>query len=134
MIVPIYKDGDKTVPQLSNITLLSVVGKVYTAILNARVTEWAERNNKFVEEQAGFREGRSTIDHLFILTEVIRSRKEQRKDTYCAFLDLKKAYDTIPRDTIWERLHQVGIKGKMKSAQELLRPGTKLCCSARGDN
>ena len=81
LIVPIHKDGDKTVPDnYRGITLLSIVGKVYTAILNARIVEWAENNKKLVEEQAGFRQGRSTINHLFVLTEVIRSRKKQRKD------------------------------------------------------
>jgi len=97
LIVPVHKDRDKTVPDnYRGITLLSVVGKVYTAVLNARITKWSETKNKLADEQAGFRKDRSTIDHLFVLTEVIRSRREKRKDTFCAFLDLKKAYDTIP--------------------------------------
>lgn len=51
LIVPIHKDGDKTVPDnYRGITLLSVVGKVSTAILTARITKWAEKNNKLVEE------------------------------------------------------------------------------------
>ena len=115
----------QTVDNYRGITLLSVVGKVYTAVLNARITKWSETKNKLVDEQAGFRKGRSTIDHLFVLTEVIRSRREQRKDTFCAFLDLKKAYDTIPRDTIWKRLDQVGIKGKMLRVLKSLYNGVQ---------
>ena len=126
LIIPIHKDGDKTVPDnYRGITLLSVVGKVYTAVLNARITEWSEKQKKLVEEQAGFRKGRSTTDHLFVLTEIIRSRKEKRKDTFCAFLDLKKAYDTIPRETIWQRLNQVGIKGKMLRVLKSLYNGVQ---------
>ena len=34
LIVPIYKDGDKN---YRGITLLSVVGKIYTAVLNRRI-------------------------------------------------------------------------------------------------
>ena len=59
--------------------------------------------------------GSATI-HKPRTTNTVEARLEQegtRKDTYCAFLDLK-AYDTIPRDTIWQRLHQVGISSKMK--------------------
>ena len=44
LIIPIHKDGDKTVPDnYRGITLLNVVGKVYTAVLNARITEWSEK-------------------------------------------------------------------------------------------
>jgi len=40
-------------------------------------------------------------------------------------LDLKKAYDTIPRETIWKRLTQVGIKGKMLRVLKSLYNGVQ---------
>ena len=47
VIVPIYKDGDRSIPEnYRGITLLSVVGKLYSTILNNRLREWLERNNK----------------------------------------------------------------------------------------
>src|SRR5689334_17638323 len=82
-------------------------------------------------EQVGL--GRSTIDHLFVLTETIRSRRDQRKDTYCAFLDLKKAYDTILGNTIWKRLHQVGIKGKMQRVLRSLYDRVQSCVVMEGE-
>ena len=46
MIVPIFKDGDKqNVDNYRGITLLSVVGKLYTSILNSRISTWIEREN-----------------------------------------------------------------------------------------
>ena len=65
------------------------------------------------EEQAGFRPGRSTIDHIFSVSEVLRLRRRRGRETHCAFLDIKKAYDSIHRDGIWKRLLDVGIRGKM---------------------
>ena len=114
LIVPIYKDGDKhIVDNYRGITLLSVVGKLYTVILNTRLSQWCERNQILVDEQAGFRQARSTSDQLFILREAVLDRSRRKKDTYCCFLDIKKAYDTVFREGLWRRLWEVGVKGKM---------------------
>ena len=114
LIFPLFKDGDARVPDnYRGITLLSVVGKIYTSILNARVTLWCEKHGVLSEEQAGFRPGRSTVDHIFTLSEVLRLRRARKKQTYCAFLDIRKAYDTVHRDGLWKRLIEVGIRGKM---------------------
>ena len=44
IIVPIYKDGErKNVDNYRGITLLSAVGKLYTSILNSRISRWVER-------------------------------------------------------------------------------------------
>src|SRR2546423_15390212 len=52
IIVPLYKDGDKSnVDNYRGITLLSVVGKLYTSIINNRISSWLEKNKKLVEEQ-----------------------------------------------------------------------------------
>ena len=68
LIFPIFKGGPKELThnplKYRGITLLSVLGKIYTAVLNERVTAWAETQKILVEEQAGFRKGRSTIDQL----------------------------------------------------------------------
>ena len=49
---PVYKDGDKHIDNYRGITLLSVVGKLYTVILNTRLSQWCERNQILVDEQA----------------------------------------------------------------------------------
>ena len=90
-----------------------LLGKIYASVLNKRVTKWCEINGVLSEEQAGFRAGRSTVDHLFTLSELIRARKARRKETHCAFLDIRKAYDTMDRDALWKRLIDVGLRGKM---------------------
>jgi hypothetical protein len=103
LIFPLYKDGDIRVPEnYRGITLLSVVGKIYTSVLNRRVTEWCEKNEVLSEEQAAFRAGRSTVDHILTLSELVRARKARGKETFCAFLDIKKAYDTLDREAIWK--------------------------------
>ena len=93
------------------ITLLSVVSKVYTSILNERLSKWCEENNIIVEEQGGFRKGRGCVDQIFVLAGIINNRKNQQ--TYCCFIDLKKAFDRVWRKGLWKALWEEGIRGKM---------------------
>jgi len=114
LIFPLYKDGDNRVPDnYRGITLLSVVGKIYTSVLNNRVVNWCERNGVLSEEQAAFRAGRSTVDHILSVSELARARRKRRKKTHCAFLDIKKAYDMLDRDALWKTLLNAGLRGKM---------------------
>ncbi|MFN9380495.1 MAG: RNA-directed DNA polymerase [Bacteroidota bacterium] len=122
LIFPLYKDGDDRDPlNYRGITLLSIVGKVYNRVLGDRLMKFAERKGGvleelgirpgIVEEQGGFRPGRGTIDQLFVLTEILKSRVGM--STYAAFIDVKKAYDTVWRQGLWKRLWDEGVRGKM---------------------
>src|SRR6185503_11709786 len=42
-----------------------------------------------------------------------RARRKQGKETYCCFLDMRKAYDTVFRNGLWSRLLEVGLRGKL---------------------
>ena len=68
IIAPIHKKGDTDVPDnYRGVSLLSILVKCYTAILNKRLYDWLEENDKIYETQAGFRRGYSTPDHVFTL-------------------------------------------------------------------
>ena len=48
---------------------------------------------KFGEEQGGFRPDRATMDHVFVLNEVVRSRKTSGLDSHiCFFVKLMIQY------------------------------------------
>src|SRR5690348_8320710 len=114
LIFPIHKEGDPRVPDnYRGITLLSVVGKIYAMVINKRITTWCEARNILADEQAGFRPGRSTSDHIFLLSEVLHARKRRGLATFCAFLDIRKAYDTLYRDGLWKRLLDIGLRGRL---------------------
>jgi hypothetical protein len=101
LIFPIFKGGPEEAKLLPSkyrgITLLSVIGQLYTIVLNERLVEFCEAKAILAEEQAGFRRERSTIDQLFIMHELIKGRP---KKTFCCFLDIQKAYDTVWRDEL----------------------------------
>lgn len=71
-IVPLFKKGDvNMVENYREITLLSTIGKLFTKVLNNRLTYWAENYNVYIEAQAGFRKNMGTVDNIFVLHGVI---------------------------------------------------------------
>jgi hypothetical protein len=48
-----------------------------------------------------------------MLNEILRARRKQGKETYCCFLDIRKAYDKVFRDGLWSRLLEAGLRGKL---------------------
>jgi hypothetical protein len=114
-IIPIYKNAGAKAAYSSyrGISLMSVAFKLYETILQKRLSDYIESNKLVGDEQGGFRQGRSTVDHIFVLSEIIAHRNEQSKPTYLCFLDLSKAYDLTWREGILDRLLSVGVHGKM---------------------
>lgn len=114
VIVPIHKKGDvNKTDNYRGVALTSIVGKVYTHILNKRLTKWTEQNNKIVEEQAGFRAGHSTVDHIFTLFSIVQRFLQKNSKLYVAFVDFRKAFDCVDRTTLWHVLRKAGIHGKL---------------------
>jgi hypothetical protein len=62
--------------------------------------------------QFGFMLGRSTMEAIFLIRQVMERYKEQKKDLHMVFIDLKKTYDKIPRNLMWWALdkHKVLTK------------------------
>ena len=114
MIIPIYKNGDLSdVNNFRVITLLSTLGKLFTKVLNNRLTLWSDTYDIISDSQAGFRKGRGTIDNIFIIQSIGDNSLEQGKKVYCASIDFRKAFDYLNRDCLWFKLLKSGIRGSM---------------------
>ena len=133
IIQPIFKKkGSPNDPDnYRGITLLSCVGKLFTAVINARLNTFLESNSILGMEQAGFRHGFSTIDHIFALHCIAAYYTAKRKRLYVAFLDYKKAFDLIDRQALWSKLLQSGIRGQVLDVIRNLYNRAKSCIRAR---
>ena len=105
-ILPIYKNkGDINDPDnYRGITILSCFGKLFTAVLNKRLNDHLESTGLLIEEQAGFRKHYSTADHIFSLKMLIDFYLNKKKRLYCAFIDYRKAFDSVNRVALWRKL------------------------------
>ena len=112
IIVPLHKEGDEyDIGNYRGITLGSHIGKVFCSIMKERLCQAVE-GDIIGEAQGGFRKNRQTVDHLFVVSGIAQLRRIEGKKTWMAFLDLKKAYDSVWREGLWEKLEAYGIKGK----------------------
>lgn len=129
----IYKKGDMTNPDnYRPIALASNELKVFTQILSTRLTEWVERTQLLPEWQAGFRRGRSCLDHTFTLNAVIQSRLSQDKaKVYALFVDFRGAFPSLNHRILWERLYSMGCGSKFVGLLEDLY--SKAYVSVRGN-
>jgi hypothetical protein len=114
---PLHKKGDIKHPDnYRGISLLNIGSKLYSFILNKRLNKWIQVNNIIGEEQAGFREKRCTADHVFTLVACVQKQLLRHRKLYVAFIDFRKAFDTVSRDKLWKILNNNGIQGKFLSA------------------
>ena len=98
IITPIPKDKSKCIYTPLNyrgISLLCTMSKVYSSILSMRINHYCDVLDLIVDEQNGFRHSRSCVDHIFSLTTIIRNYISSKQSIYCAFIDLKKAFDCV---------------------------------------
>ena len=110
------------------ISLLSCIYKLYSSVINNRLSSYCECNKLIDEEQNGFRPGRSCLDHVFVLSSVIRNRQSNNMSTFAAFIDMKKAFDWVDRDLLlFKILSQFGIKGKMYNVIASLYSNSTAC-------
>ena len=79
------------------------------------------------EEQADFREGYSTMDHIFVLQLVIELYQSVHKRVYCAFIDYRKAFDYVNRPLLWRKLLFYDINGKFLNVIRNMYSKAKSC-------
>ena len=60
--------------------------------------------------QFGFVPGRGTTDAIFIICLLQEKYLAANKPLYLAFIDLKKAFDCVPRKVIWWAMRKLGVK------------------------
>ena len=89
------------------------MSKLFTAVLNNRINNWSEKYTTTSDAQFGFRKGFSTVDAVYTLHTLIQHFLDNGKRLYCAFVDLKKAFDSAYRKALWLKLYQLGLNGKL---------------------
>ena len=113
-IIPIHKKGDTNLcSNYRPIWLTSLFSKMYTRILDKRIGDFLCANNILPEEQAGFREGYSTTDHIFTLYAMIQKQfsKTKGRKLYVCFVDYRQAFDSVNREALFKILENNGISG-----------------------
>ena len=80
------------------------MGKLFTLILNNRLTDYCEQLGIINGAQAGFRKGFSTSGNIFIIHCLINTLFSRKCKLFCAFIDFKGALNNVWRVGLWKTL------------------------------
>ena len=83
------------------------MSRIFSKVLTNRLKTILESEQP--QEQAGFRSGFSTIDHLHTINQVIEKSNEYGKDHCMVFIDYTKAFDSVNHNYILRALQKQGI-------------------------
>ena len=107
-----YKNGDSD--QLSNyppISLLTSLSKIFERIIFNRMTSFLKRNNTITPIHFGFRHNHSTLHPILDLIISCLDNIHNKQCSTLAFLDIKKAFDSVSHEKLIKKLDHYGIRG-----------------------
>ncbi len=96
------------------------------------MVKYLEDLDWFVDEQDGFRKGRSSQDEFCRLTSIIRNRQAKKLPTFAAFVDMQKAFDWVDRDLLFLKLLINNIDGNVYNAIKAMYSNTTAIMRING--
>ena len=112
------------------ISLLSIPGKVLTSVLASRLAKVYD--SKLFDGQHGFRPHRGTHGALTAMRSLMADAKAQRTTLYACFIDLRKAFDCVPRDVLWRTMSTLGFPAKLVNMLSSLHENSMLAVKDGG--
>ena len=104
----IYKKGDKEdIGNYRPICIMSQMSKLFSRVLLNRISKQLDEGNR--REQAGFRKGFSTMDHIHVVSQIIEKAKEYQIPLSLLFIDFQKAFDSVETNAVLNALHLQAI-------------------------
>ena len=95
-------------------------------MLNQRLSELVEYHGLLGEVQNGFRKNRQIADNSFILDSVLMKAKAKRKKVHLCYIDISRAYDSVNRSILWQKLRAIGFGDSFLGCIQALYTGDSV--------
>ena len=92
---------------------MSTTCKILSNILPSKLTPYAEEITG--DYQCGFQQKRTTADNTFCIRQILEKKWELNEALYLLVIDIKKAYDSVWREVLYNILIEFGIPVKLSS-------------------
>ncbi|XP_037557960.1 uncharacterized protein LOC119435064 [Dermacentor silvarum] len=91
------------------LTVTSVLYRSFMQVIKSWMNAWAEKSGTLTELQNGFRQKRRVEDNLFVLMQCIEIARKESRGLLACFLDVAKAYDSVPHNLLLSRMDDLGM-------------------------
>lgn len=113
-ICPVYKKGDKhCVSNYRPISLTCILSRVLEKLVYAKLYFMLEDNGLLSNHQFGFRHKQSTTTLLLSAVNDWAATLNCHQSVHCLFLDLSKAFDSVPHERLLLKLQLFGVGGSL---------------------
>lgn len=111
-IIPIHKNGPKNIhSNYRPISLLPTVDKILETVINRQLSTYLDTYKILDNQQYGFRKKSNTNGALFDIISYIQLNLDKKKKVAIIFIDIRKAFDTVNRNILLQKLFNIGIRG-----------------------
>jgi hypothetical protein len=115
-IVPIFKNGDRSIPSnYITIMISPILANFYGILLEKKISIWLETHGKRAKVHDGFRRYHSTMDHLFTFRIIAKELRNTRTNIFCFLVDFRKYFDILPRKNLWNRLEEIKVPLELRA-------------------
>lgn len=114
-VVPIFKSGSKSLKSnFRPISLLSSLSKIIEKCVKNQLSSYLDSHSIITNIQYGFRSNINTSDALNDITRFIISKfgSPNTHNILVTFLDLAKAFDSLDRVKLLNKLKYIGVRNK----------------------